>query len=70
MKNKPYPLWVVPLFVAAITIAFQSYSPDAFAAHWTTVKDRLEKAKHLKITGQKKATIQSEFQQQLKQNLK
>ncbi|MCK5190076.1 MAG: hypothetical protein KAR12_08470, partial [Methylococcales bacterium] len=39
MKNKRYPLWVVPLFVVAITIAFQSYSPEALAAHWTTVKD-------------------------------
>lgn len=39
MKNKQHPLWVIPLFVVAISIGFQAYSPAAFAAHWSTVKD-------------------------------
>ena len=39
MKNKHYPVWVSTLLVVAITIGFQIYSPDSYAATWRTVRD-------------------------------
>ncbi len=39
MRNKYYPLWVSTLFIMVLMISFQLYSPDSFAATWTTVKD-------------------------------